>query len=318
VGAYLIRRLLINIGVFWVISVAIFALTRATPGDPVAMMVPPEQLNSGSAAYIEARRAELGLDQPVVVQYLRWAGSALTGDLGFSMVSGRPVTELLLERLGPTIELMGVGMLCSILIAFPLGIIAAVRRNTVVDYIATFFSLGVVAFPVFFIALVAIYLFTLQFPILPSSGITDPSNPTLGNTIRHLILPALILGVGNSGRLMRYVRSSLLSELGSDYVRTARAKGASPTRAVIHGLRNSLIPVITILASDLSHLVAGAVVIEQIFAWPGMGRLAVTAVGQNDYSVIIGFALVGAVMVLLSNLLADILYTVVDPRVRLS
>ncbi|HLT61380.1 MAG TPA: ABC transporter permease, partial [Microlunatus sp.] len=241
-GAYLIRRLLINIGVFWVISVAIFALTRATPGDPVAMMVPPEQLNSGSAAYIEARRAELGLDQPVVVQYLRWAGSALTGDLGFSMVSGRPVTELLLERLGPTIELMGVGMLCSILIAFPLGIIAAVRRNTVVDYIATFFSLGVVAFPVFFIALVAIYLFTLQFPILPSSGITDPSNPTLGNTIRHLILPALILGVGNSGRLMRYVRSSLLSELGSDYVRTARAKGASPTRAVIHGLRNSLIP----------------------------------------------------------------------------
>jgi peptide/nickel transport system permease protein len=317
VGAYLIRRLLINIGVFWVISVAIFALTRATPGDPIAMMIPPEQLNSGSAAYIEARRAELGLDQPIVIQYLRWAGSALTGDLGFSMVNGRPVTDLLLERLGPTIELMGVGLVFSVLIAFPLGIIAAVRRNTITDYIATFFSLGVVAFPVFFIALVAIYVFTLQFPILPSSGITDPTDPSLINTLRHLVLPALILGIGNSGRLMRYVRSSLLSELDSDYVRTARAKGASPQRAVMHGLRNSLIPVITILASDLSHLVAGAVVIEQIFAWPGMGRLAVTAVAQNDYSVIIGFALVGAVMVLVSNLLADILYTVVDPRVRL-
>lgn len=317
-GSYLIRRLLINIGVFWVITVAIFGLTRASPGDPIAMQIPPELLNSGSAEYIAARRAELGLDQPVVVQYLRWAGDALRGDFGYSLVNGRPVAELLAERLGPTIELMGVGMIFSILIAFPLGIIAAVRRNTITDYLATGFSLGVVAFPVFFLALVAIYLFTLQFPILPSSGITDPSNPTLGNTLRHLILPALILGIGNSGRLMRYVRSSLLSELGADYVRTARAKGASPRLAVLHGLRNSLIPVITILASDLSHLVAGAVVIEQIFAWPGMGRLAVTAVGQNDYSVIIGFALVGAIMVLLSNLLADVLYTVVDPRVRLT
>ncbi|MGD7786937.1 ABC transporter permease [Propionibacteriaceae bacterium Y1700] len=317
-GAYLLRRLLTNVVVFIVISIAIFSLVHLSPGDPIAMMVPPELLNSGSADFIEQRRRELGLDQPLVVQYFRWAGNALTGDFGYSLVSGRPVSELLLERAGPTLELMGVGMIISILIAFPLGILSAVRRNTWVDYAASLFSLGVVAFPVFFLALVAIYVFTLKFPILPSSGITDPSNPTLANTLLHLVLPAMILGIGNSGRLVRYIRSSMLSELGSDYVRTALAKGASQRRAVMHGLRNSLIPVITILASDLSHLIAGGVVIEQIFAWPGMGQLAVTSVGQNDYSVIIGFALLGAIFVLASNLLADVLYTVADPRVRLS
>lgn len=316
-GSYLIRRLLTNVLVFFVITVAIFALVHLSPGDPIAMMIPPESLNAGSAEYIATRRHELGLDQPLVIQYFHWAGNAIQGDLGYSLINGRPVADLLLERMGPTLELMGVGMIMSMLIAFPLGIIAAVKRNTIIDYAATTFSLGVVAFPVFFLALVAIYVFTLKFQLLPSSGITDPSNPTLGNTLLHLVLPALILGIGNSGRLMRYIRSSLLSELGADYVRTARAKGASSRLAVMHGLRNSLIPVITILASDLSHLVAGGVVIEQIFSWPGMGQLAVTSVGQNDYSVIIGFALIGAILVLLCNLLADVLYTVVDPRVRL-
>lgn len=317
--AYLIRRLLINVFVFFVITIAIFVLVHKAPGDPIAMLIPPDELTSSSAAYIAQKRHELGLDRPLIVQYWRWFGNALHGDLGYSLLNGRSVTSLLAARIGPTLELMGVGLLLSLIVAFPLGIIAAVRRNTVVDYLATFFSLGSVSVPVFIVSLAAIYVFTLKFQLLPSSGMSDPIHPGLVDSIRHLILPATILGFGNSGPFMRYVRSSMIGELGADYVRTAEAKGAPPHRVVIrHALRNSLIPVVTIIAANLPQLLAGAVVIEQVFAWPGMGQLALSSVQQHDYSVIIGFALVIAILVLLSNLLADILYTVVDPRVRLT
>lgn len=317
--AYLTRRLAINIFVFVIITIAIFTLVHKAPGDPIAMMIPPDQLNSSSAAFIAHKRHELGLDRPVVVQYWHWVVDAVHGNLGFSLVNGRSVTSLLAERIGPTLELMGVGLLLSLLIAFPLGIIAAVRRNTVVDYIATFFSLGAVSVPVFIVSLAAIYLFTLKFQLLPSSGMSDPAHPGVGSAIQHLILPATILGFGNSGPFMRYVRSSMIGELSADYIRTAEAKGAPPLRVVVrHALRNSLIPVVTIIAANLPQLLAGAVVIEQVFAWPGMGQLALSSVRQHDYSVIVGFALVIAILVLISNLLADLLYTVVDPRVRLT
>jgi peptide/nickel transport system permease protein len=317
-GAYLIRRLSINVLVFLLITVAIFWLVHKAPGDPVAMQIPPSELNSGSAALIAAKRHELGLDQSLVVQYGHWFGRALHGDLGYSLVNGRSVSSLLAERLGPTVELMGVGMVLSILIAFPLGMLAALRRNTAIDYGATAISLGSVSIPAFYLGLIAIYLLTLRFQLLPSAGISDPSMPGLVDSLRHLALPALILGFGNSGPLMRYVRSSMITELNADYVRTAEAKGASRTQVVVrHTLRNSLIPVLTIIATNLPQLLAGAVVIEQVFAWPGMGQLAISSVQSHDYSVIIGFALIVAVLVLLSNLLADVLYTIVDPRVRL-
>jgi peptide/nickel transport system permease protein len=316
-GAYIVRRLLINILVFLLITVVIFWLVHKAPGDPIAMMIPADQLNAGSAAFVAAKRHELGLDQPLIVQYWHWLTGALHGDFGYSLVNGRSVTSLLGERLGPTLELMGTGLLLS-LIAFPLGIVAALRRNTRVDYAATVVSLGSVSIPAFFIALIGIYVFTVKFPILPSSGISDPNAPGLVDSLRHLVLPALILGFGNSGAYMRYVRSSMISELGADYVRTAEAKGAPRRRVVIrHTLRNSLIPVLTYVAANLPQQLAGAVVIEQVFAWPGMGQLALSSVGRHDYSVIIGFALVISVLVLISSLLADILYTLVDPRVRL-
>jgi ABC-type dipeptide/oligopeptide/nickel transport system permease component len=319
VVAYLTRRLLINVLVFLLITVAIFVLVHRAPGDPISMMVPADQLNSGSAAFIANKRHELGLDRALPVQYWHWFTNALHGNLGYSLLNGRSVTSLLAERIGPTLELMGVGLVLSLLIAFPLGVIAALRRNTVVDYIATFFSLGSVSIPVFIVSLAAIYLFTLKFQLLPSSGISDPTAPGLVDSLRHLTLPALILGFGNSGPFMRYVRSSMIGELSADYVRTAEAKGAPPRRVVVrHALRNSLIPVVTIIATNLPQLLAGAVVIEQVFAWPGMGQLAVSSVRQHDYSVIVGFALVIAILVLLSNLLADVLYTVVDPRVTLT
>ncbi len=254
-----------------------------------------------------------------VVQYWHWLAGALRGDLGYSLLNGRPVTSLLAERIGPTLELMGVSLVISLLIAFPLGMIAALKRNSAVDYGATVLSLGAVSIPVFFVALVAIYVFTLKFQWLPSSGISDPQAPGLVDSLRHLVLPALILGFGNSGPFMRYIRSSMITELGSDYVRTAQAKGAPQRRVVTrHALRNSLIPVLTIIATSVPQLLAGAVVVEQVFAWPGMGQLAVSSVNQHDYSVIVGFALLIAILVLISNLVADVLYTVVDPRVRLT
>jgi peptide/nickel transport system permease protein len=317
-AAYLVRRMLTNVLVFFLITIAIFTLVHKTPGDPIAMQIPADQLNSGSAAFIAQKRHELGLDQSIVVQYGHWLGNALHGNLGYSLINGRSVTSLLAERIGPTLELMSVGLLISLLVAFPLGILAARRRNSVLDYGATVISLGSVSIPVFFVALVAIYLFTLKFQWLPSSGISNPTAPGLLDSVRHLILPAVILGFGNSGAFMRYVRSSMITELNADYIRTAEAKGAGPRRVVIrHALRNSLIPVLTVIFSNVGQLLAGAVVIEQVFAWPGMGQLAVSSVNQHDYSVIIGFALLIAVLVLLSNLLADVLYTLVDPRVRL-
>jgi peptide/nickel transport system permease protein len=317
-ATYLVRRVLINILVFCLITIAVFALVHKTPGDPIAMQIPADQLNSGSAAFIAQKRHDLGLDQSIVVQYLHWLVNALHGDLGYSLINGRSVTSLLAERIGPTLELMLVGLLISLLIAFPLGILAARKRNSPLDYGAAVVSLGSVSFPLFFVALIAIYAFTLKFQWLPSSGISNPSAPGLGDSIRHLMLPAVILGFGNSGQFMRYVRSSMITELDADYVRTAEAKGAGPRRVVIrHALRNSLIPVLTVIFSSIGQLLAGAVVIEQVFAWPGMGQLAVSSVGEHDYSVIIGFALMIAVLVLLSNLIADVLYTLVDPRVRL-
>ncbi len=317
--AYLIRRLLINVLVFFLITIAIFMLVHKTPGDPISMLIPPDQLNSGSAAFIAQKRHDLGLDRSVFIQYWDWLGNAVHGNLGYSLLNGRPVTSVLAERIGPTVELMGVGLLLSLLIAFPLGMIAALRRNTAVDYGATVISLGSVSIPVFFLSLIAIYVFTLTFQLLPSSGMSNPAAPGFVDSLRHLVLPAVILGFGNSGPFMRYVRSSMITELSADYVRTAEAKGASPRRVVVrHALRNSLIPVVTIIASNLPQLLAGAVAVEQVFAWPGMGQLAVSSVNQHDYSVIIGFALIVAVLVLLSNLLADVLYTVVDPRVRLA
>jgi peptide/nickel transport system permease protein len=317
-AAYLLRRLLVNLLVFFLITIAIFVLVHKTPGDPIAMQVPADQLNSGSADFIAHKRAELGLDRPVTVQYGHWLLNALHGDLGYSLLNGRAVTEVLAERIGPTIELMGVALLISLLVAIPLGILAAWRRNTAVDYGATVISLGSVSIPVFFVALIAIYLFTLKMQWLPSSGISDPTAPGLLDSLRHLILPALILGFGNSGPFMRYVRSSMITELRADYVRTAEAKGAPPLRVVLrHAFRNSLIPVLTVVAANVPQLLAGAVVIEQVFAWPGMGQLAVSSVNQHDYSVIVGFALLIAILVLLCNLLADVLYTLVDPRVRL-
>jgi peptide/nickel transport system permease protein len=281
-------------------------------------MVPPDQYNAGTSDYLAQARAELGLDRPLPLQYFSWLGHALTGDLGYSVANHRPVVDLIAERIGPTLELMGLALLLGLVIALPLGVLAAVRRNSSADYAATVVSLVTISTPSFFLGIVAIYFLSLRWGLLPSSGMSDPTDGSLPDVLKHLVMPVTILGLSMAGQFTRYVRASMVSELTSDYVRTAQAKGLS-MRAVLfrHVLRNALIPVITIVALSLPALLGGAVVVEQVFAWPGMGQLSVTAVQRQDYSVIIGFALLVAALVLISNLLADLLYSVVDPRVVL-
>lgn len=317
-GAFIVRRLLINVGVFLLITMGIFALVHAAPGDPVQMMINPEQVASGGADFIARQRRLLGLDQALPVQYWDWLLNAMRGHLGYSYVQSRPVTSVIGERVGPTVELMSLAIAVSLVVGIPLGIVAAVRRNTVVDYGATVFSLGAISIPPFFLGISAIYLFSLKWNLLPSAGMSTPGTSSLGDLLRHLMLPVLILGLAAAGPITRYARSGLIGELAEDYVRTAEAKGASKKRVVLrHAFRNSLIPLITVTAMSIPSLLAGAVVIEQVFAWPGMGQLAISSISQNDYPVVIGFSLYIAVLVLLCNLAADVLYAVADPRVVL-
>lgn len=296
------------------ISIGIFVLVRLAPGDPVLMQLNPE-IASGNPEYIERRRVELGLDQPVPVQYLAWAREVARGDLGFSFVSRRPVLEMVGERILPTVRLMGTGIGLALIVSIPLGIVAALRRNTLVDYGAAVVSLAAISIPSFFLGLGSIFVFGLVLGWLPTAGM-GPGG--LVDNLRYLIMPAGILGFALSGPLVRYVRSGLLDELNRDYVQTAIAKGASEARVVVrHALRNALIPLITIIAIYIPQLLAGAVVLEQIFAWPGMGRLVLSSVGQRDYPVIIGFTMFVGVLVVSFNLLADMLYAFTDARIRL-
>ncbi|MFD9943844.1 ABC transporter permease [Nonomuraea sp. NPDC059023] len=317
--AFLVRRLLVNAAVFLLISVGVFVLVQSVPGDPVLMMVNPEQLQSGGPEFLAAKRAELGLDAPAFVRYLIWLRDALGGDLGYSFVSRRPVADVLLERVGPTVLLMSTALVIGLLLAVAVGTLAAVRRNTAVDYAATAASLGTISVPSFFLGIAAIYVFALKLGWVPSSGMSTPGDGGGADILAHLVLPAAILGLSIAGPFTRYVRAGLLAELGADYVRTAEAKGAGPGRVLLrHALRNALIPLITVVMIYVPQLLAGAVALEQVFAWPGMGQLAVSSIGQLDHPVVIGFAMFIAVLVLICNLAADLLYAVADPRISLS
>ncbi|MGV9382280.1 ABC transporter permease [Nonomuraea sp. NPDC003707] len=317
--AYLVRRLLTNAAVFLLISVGVFLLVRAAPGDPVRMMVDPERLASGGPAFVAAKRAELGLDRPVLVTYGIWLRDVLGGDLGHSFVSRRPVAEVLGERTGPTVLLMGTALAIGLVLAVAAGTLAAIRRDTAVDHATTVAGLGAISVPSFFLGIAAIYLFSLRLGWVPSSGMSTPGDGGAADILAHLVLPAAVLGLSIAGPFTRYVRAGLLAELDADYVRTAEAKGAGPGRVLMrHALRNALVPLITVVMISIPQLLAGAVAVEQVFAWPGMGQLAVSSIGQLDHPVVIGFAMFVAVLVLVCNLAADLLYAVADPRISLS
>ena len=313
-GAYILRRLGASLIVLFVASVVIFAGVRALPGDP-ARALAGEDPNPEAIAQI---RAKYGLDQPVPVQYVRWASLALRGDLGESVRTGLDVTEIVVGRLPITIELSFLSLLIAIGLGIPTGILAAVKRGSLADYLSSGVALFGLSVPSFWLGLMLILLLAVYVQLLPASGYVPFFENPIEN-LRRMLLPAVVLGSGLAGVLMRQMRSAMLESLSADYVRTARSKGLSEPAVVgVHALRNSLITVVTVVGLQLGVLISGAVVTEQIFVIPGFGKLTVDAVFQRDFPVIQAVALFTTVGYILINLMVDLLYSVLNPRIRIS
>jgi len=321
---WLFRRLVVSIITMIGFSVLVFVLIRLAPGDPVDIMM--DRLHSIGLTgapleqYRAALRADMGLDQPLPIQYLLWMREILVhGNFGFSLVSQQPAGTELVERLPATLLLMGSSLAFSIVVGIPLGIISATHEGHRLDGIVTAASLIVVAIPAFFFGLAAIYIFAANLRWFPPGGLTTPGQDTNPlDLARHLALPVLVLGSGGAGVMARYVRASILQTLGREYLTTARSKGLNDRTVLLqHALPNALLPVISLIGLSIGGLAAGAFVTEQLFTWPGMGRIALKAITDRDYPVIQAYALLTGVMVLLGNLIADVGYAVADPRIRL-
>ena len=311
---YLFRRLLYFVPVIFVVTLVVFSITMLLPGDPALAFLGEANIHD-TVAY-QAMRQELGLDRPLAVQYLNWVGRALRGDLGRSVRTHEAVSEALVARLPVTIELAAVALGIALLIAIPVGIISATRPNSKLDAVATVMAVSGVALPEFFVGIVLIYLFAVGLRLLPPSGYVPLSVGVWAN-LKSIILPALSLGLTLNAVTMRQTRASLLEVLQEEYVAVARSKGL-PEGAVIrvHALKNALIPVITVIGLQVGRLFGGTVVVETIFAFPGMGRLAADSIFFRDFPALQGVVLVMALAVLACNLLTDLLYAFVDPRIR--
>lgn len=320
-SAYILRRLLVAIPVLLGITIIGFVALALAPGDPLLSRIDPSQIAQLqlNPELMEARRAEFGLDQPIHIRYLTWLSGVLQGDLGYSILSRRLVIDDLAARIPPTLALMGATIIIAVAVGVPLGILSAVRQYSKLDYVLTSTTMLFLSTPNFVLGLAAIYVFGVWLDILPTSGIQTLGEPfTIPDFAAHLILPAMVLGLSNAAEIMRYTRASMLEEMGREYLTTARSKGIGSRRVMWrHAFRNSLLPIVTIVGLLLPQMMAGAVITEQIFAWPGMGQLAVGAAQERDSAVMMGVILVIGVGVLISTILVDILYVRVDPRIRL-
>lgn len=298
-----------------VVSVAAFGIMHLAPGGPATMYARGHQV---SAEHLAAIRAALGLDQPWPVQYWRWLTSLLRGNWGYSIADGRPVLTVIVERVPATLLLMATAAAVALCLAVPVGIVAAVRRYSWLDHALTFASFTAWGMPVFWLALMAQSFLAVDLRLFPVAGLHDAGRYDALDALHHLALPALVLGVASFTGWSRYVRSSLLEVLQQPYMVTALAKGSSPARALgRHALPNALAPLVTLLGLEVPRFFAGAVVIETIFAWPGMGRLFFDSIPVRDYPVAMGLLMITAALITLGNLVADLLYALLDPRVRL-
>jgi peptide/nickel transport system permease protein len=314
------------------VSIVVFVMVRAIPGDPAQILLG----QAATPAQVADVRQRLGLDEPLPVQYLVFIRGALTGDLGDSIVVGQPVTTVLLERFPATLELTLAALFLAIAVGVPVGVIAAVRQYSLLDKITSVLALTGVSMPVFWLALVLVVVFTVQIDLLPFPGrvggdvsftsytglylldtLITLNFPAFWDVLRHLILPAVALGTIPMAIITRMTRSSMLEVMNEDYVRTARAKGVAPWRVVFrHALRNAMLPTITVIGLQFGLLMGGAILTETIFGWPGVGQIAIESVSRRDYAMIQGVVLYGATFFVLVNLLVDVLYAVLDPRVR--
>jgi peptide/nickel transport system permease protein len=309
---FLGRRLLQLVPTLFFVSVLIFSLQQLLPGDPALTMAGEER----DPAVIEQIRSQYHLDQPIPVQYIYWVKGVLSGDLGESMRIKEKVLNLILSKLPVTMQLAGMAIVIALLIGIPAGIISAVKRDTVWDYAANGFALWGISTPNFWLGILLIFLFSVELGWLPASGYVRPSEDWRAS-LASTIMPAFVLGNAIAAVLMRHTRSAMLQALASDYVRTARAKGLFERTVILkHAMRNALTPVITLGALELGTLLSGAVLTEQVFTIPGFGKLIVDAVFNRDYAVVQGVVLVTATTYITLNLIADILYILVNPRLR--
>ena len=303
-SVYLLRRLAQSVLVLLGVSFVVFFILYLT-GDPALVLLPPD----ATAADIREFRARMGFNDPFIVQYGRFLGGALRGDFGQSVRHGEPAFGLVLERLPATFELSGAALLVALLLAIPAGVVSAVRRNTATDYVATVVALLGQSMPTFWLGIMLILIFSVQLNVLPSSG---------RGGLEHLLLPAVTLGLFTTARITRLTRSGMLEVLNQDYIRTARAKGVSgPPVVWKHAFKNAAIPIVTIVGIELGTLLGGSVITETIFAWPGVGRLSVQAIYNRDYPVVQAAVFLLASTFVLVNLVVDLLYTYLDPRIRL-
>ncbi|MFO8061254.1 MAG: ABC transporter permease [Bacillota bacterium] len=311
---YVIRRLLQMIPLLIGISVLLFALMHYLPGGPMAMYTNDPNITEEQLARM---RAAYGLDDPVHTRYLSWLGRVMRGDLGNSFADGRPVSFRIRGRLPATFQLLGAAYVLAIVIAIPLGITAALRQYSLMDYVTTVLAYLGISMPTFWFGIILIIIFSVNLGWFPSGGRMPPSGANLWDMIQYMVLPTVVLALYSIAGWSRFMRSSMLEVIRSDYIVTARSKGLAERTVIYkHALRNAIIPVVTVIALEGRFLFSGAVVTEAIFAWPGMGRLYWGSVIKRDYPVLMGILVITALLVIAFNLLADFLYAVLDPRIR--
>jgi peptide/nickel transport system permease protein len=312
---FIARRSLVLVPTLVAISFIVFMMIRLAPGDPIEIMLHESAQTLGTAE-IERLRQQMGLNDPLLVQYGRFVNRALHGDLGKSLFTGQDVFATIIERIPPTVLLTCAAMAVSVTIAIPVGVVSATRQYSHMDYAALTGALIGVSMPSFWLGFMLILLFALRLGVLPPAGMTLPSEGAI-DFLKHLLLPAVTLGTGLAAIITRLVRSSMLEVIRQDYIRTARAKGLAERRVIYrHALKNALIPVITVLGMQFGSLLGGAIIVETIFAWPGMGRQAMASMLRRDFPMIQGNVLLMCFLFVVVNLVIDILYTVIDPRIR--
>lgn len=317
-GKYALKRLGVALVTFFGITLLAYALTSMMPGSPIDFIVSSNP--NMTADQVAALEEKMGLNQPVIIQYFKWLMEFLHGNLGYSYRTGNPVFEEIVAKLGGTLLLVGASMVLSLLVAIPLGTIAALKPNSVFDYISSGLAFIGNSTPGFFAGMIFIYFFCVKVNLFPMGGMyTSPSNKTVSDLALHMVLPCTALALQQIGGYMRHVRSNMLETMGEDYIRTSKAKGLKMARiVVVHGLRNAMIPIVTIVGMNISMLIGGSVVTETVFSWPGIGMLMTTSINARDYPIIMGVTVMVATAVLIGNILIDLIYCIVDPRIKYS